>query len=170
MSIEFHCDHCGKMIKTAAEHAGKRGKCPYCHQPVYIPTPAEEIEPLTLTPLDEREERERQRALDETRKLAERLSHEKDVPPEVPKTPLPEPAGDLRLGIDVEGLIIEYATCMAAGKLAEAEELAADIRTDMTRAQEVMQRLMSDEIPHPRLAKIPRPVLVKFLRQLRETK
>lgn len=170
MSIEFHCDHCGKLVKTAKEHAGKRGKCPYCHQPVYIPTPADELEPLPLTPLDAQEERERQSMLEETRELAERLRTEKDVPPDAPRAPLPEPVGDARLSIDMEGLVIEYAACMAAGKLAEAQELATDIRTDLPRAQEVIQRLIGDEIPHPRLAKIPRPVLIGFLKQLRETK
>lgn len=169
MAIEFHCNHCGRLIRASAEHGGKRGKCPSCHQSIYIPTPSEDLEPLPLAPLDQSEEHERERLLDESRELAQRLRDEKDVPPEAARPPLPEPVGDVRLDIDMEGLIIDYAAEMAAGNLAAAEELAADIRSDMPQAEEVIQRLMVDELPPPRLAKIPRPVLVGFLKQLRES-
>lgn len=169
MAIEFHCNHCGRMIRASAEHSGKSGKCPSCHQSVYIPTPSEDLEPLRLAPLDQTEEQRRERLLDESRELAQRLRKEKDAPPEVAKPTLPEPVGDVRLEIDMEGLIIEYAVEMAAGNLVAAEELAADIRSDMSQAEEVIQRLMVDELPPPRLAKIPRPVLVGFLKQLRES-
>ena len=46
MTIEFHCPKCGKHIKAPKEAAGKNGKCPACHQSVYVPTPDDEIEPL----------------------------------------------------------------------------------------------------------------------------
>ena len=39
MSIEIHCDHCGKLIKAPDDAGGQRGKCPYCHQSVYVPAP-----------------------------------------------------------------------------------------------------------------------------------
>ena len=70
----------------------------------------------------------------------------------------------------MEELVIEYALCMAKGNLSKAEELAAEIRTSVAVAEEVMQRLTVDEIPPPRLAKIPRPVLMGFFRQLRARK
>jgi hypothetical protein len=68
--------------------------------------------------------------------------------------------------VDVEAMVIEYVICRADGKLDEADGLAAEIRRHMKQAEEVMQRLTMDEIPPPRLARIPRPVLVKFLKQL----
>jgi membrane associated rhomboid family serine protease len=34
--IRFYCT-CGKRIKVPAQHAGKRGKCPQCKQPINIP-------------------------------------------------------------------------------------------------------------------------------------
>lgn len=166
MAIEFHCDHCGKLVKTADEHAGKRGKCPHCHQSVYIPTPPDELEPLRLAPLDEGAERERHRLMQEAQQLAQKLRDEKDVPPEVPRAPLPEPVGDVRLSADMESLITEYLLCMSAGKLNEAEALAKDIRADIALADEFIQRLTMDELPPPRLAKIPRALLLGFLKQL----
>ena len=35
--IEFSCRHCGKLVRTPAEAAGKRGKCPHCQGVVQIP-------------------------------------------------------------------------------------------------------------------------------------
>lgn len=173
MAIEFHCQHCGHLVRTADEHAGKRGKCPRCNNSVYIPTPSEQIEPLKLTPLDDADERHEQELLEESRELAQRILQEKDVPPEsvAHPAPRPEPVGDIRLtAANMENLVIEYALNMAQGNLREAEELALEIRTNMRAAEEVMQRLTVDEIPPPRLAKIPRPVLVGFFKQLREKK
>ncbi len=36
MSISFACD-CGKQLKVADAHAGKRAKCPACGNPVTVP-------------------------------------------------------------------------------------------------------------------------------------
>jgi hypothetical protein len=57
---------------------------------------------------------------------------------------------------------------MADGNLDEAESLAREIRRDLRRAEDVMQRLTMDEIPPAQLAGIKRPVLVGFFKQLRE--
>ncbi len=169
MTIEFHCSRCGKLVRTTEENAGKFGKCPGCHQSVYIPTPSEDLEPLRLAPVDEKAERERHRLEQEARELAQKLRDETDVPPEAARAPLPEPVGDARLAPDMEGMIIEYAVHMSQGRLNEAQELANEIRQDLPRAQEAIQRLVGDELPPKRWEKIPRPVLLKFLRQLRES-
>lgn len=169
MPIEFHCNHCGHHVRTSSEHAGKRGKCPHCHQSVYIPTPSEEIELLRLAPVDENEQREEERLLEESRRLAQTLREDKtEVPPELPKTPRPEPTEDMRLPSDMEALVVEYALAMSQGKLNEAEKLAREIRQNRAQAEEVIQRLTMDELPPTRLAGIPRPVLVKFIARLQE--
>jgi hypothetical protein len=167
MAIEFHCDHCGRLVRTSNENAGKRGKCPHCHLSVYIPTPSEELEPLRLAPVDESEQRARERALEESRALARKLREEREPPPpEAPKAPAPEPIGDVRLHTDLDELITEYALCMAGGRLSEAEDLAVQIRMDMQRANEYIQHVTMDELPPPRLAHIPRALLLGFLKQL----
>ena len=171
MAIEFHCEHCGKLVRTSDEHAGKRGKCPGCHQSVYIPSPGDQIELLSIAPLDESEEQRQKRLLDESRDLAQDLMRDREVPPESAAAPPPPPAslGDARLiKATVEEQLIQYAQRMAKGELAQAEELAVEIRKEMKVANEVIQRLTMDEIPPDDLGDIPRPVLLGFFRQLSE--
>jgi DNA-directed RNA polymerase subunit RPC12/RpoP len=169
MSIEFHCSHCGKMVRAPDDAGGKRGKCPSCHQTVYIPMPSDQVQPLDLQPVDESAEQERDRLLKQTRDLQRRVLHDREVPSERATPPAPSPAGQvLPSRVDVETLVIEYAEAMAAGDLERAEEMAADIRKNMTAAEEIIQRITLDELPPERLAKIPRPVLVGFFKQLRE--
>lgn len=167
MAIEFHCDHCGKMVKAPDEAGGKRGKCPGCHQSVYVPTPSDQIELIDIAPIDETEERKRAELLKESQDVQRRLRNEKEAPaPAAGATPasgaMPIPK------LDMETLIVEYALAMANGNLEQAEHYAADIHSDMDAANEVMQRLTADDIPPEQLAKIPRPVLVGFFRQLQQ--
>jgi hypothetical protein len=173
MAIEFHCEHCGKLVRAADEYAGKRGKCPGCQQSVYIPTP--EIEPLSILPVDKDDEQRQRELLDETRRLTQTIMHERDnLPPEVPraaKQPRPVPEGDARLSHAVmEEAVVNYAKAMAAGDLERAAELTREIRRDFRLADEIIQRVMVDEIPPAELADIPRPVLIAFFKQLREKK
>ena len=83
MAIEFHCEHCGKKVRTKDEAAGKRGRCPYCKQSVYIPMPQAEIEPLDLAPLDESDEKKRDSLHKETTKLTGSILRDTKAPPEV---------------------------------------------------------------------------------------
>jgi len=171
MSIEFHCNHCGTLVRAPDDAGGKHGKCPACHQSVYIPLPSDRVEPLEIAPVDEAEERERARLVKESRDLQRRLLEERDIPAGAAATPPPSPAGQvIPPKLDMETLIIEYAQAMAAGDLEQAEQLAADIRADMKAAEDVMQRMTLDELPPEGLAGIPRPVLVGFFKQLREKK
>lgn len=165
MAIEFHCDHCGAEVRTADENAGKRGKCPRCKQSVYIPTPREKIEPLPFADDDQTTPETQD---DEAKELLESLRDERGEIPEVQPESIAESEGDVRLPTDFEAIIIEYARAMAAGNLEEAEKCAAQIRHDMQRAEEVMQRFEMDEIPHEQLADIPPPVLRGFFKQLRQ--
>lgn len=40
MTIEFHCPHCDRSLKTADDKAGRKAKCPGCSQIVTVPQPA----------------------------------------------------------------------------------------------------------------------------------
>lgn len=198
MAIEFHCDHCGKLIRADDEHGGRRGRCPYCRQSVYIPSAAGPVEPLPIAPPDSAEERERQRLLRETRELERQLLHERQIPGEEPPSVAgtgrgrtgaargrPEPIGSGAerggpLGpsstaepqsltrAEIEELVVGYARCMADGRLSEAEQRLPAIRRYMRQADDIMQRLVVDQIPHPQLADVPRPVLAALFKQLRE--
>lgn len=61
MPIEFACE-CGKQLKVADEHAGKRAKCPACKNPVTVP--AAELPPVP-SPSPEPDEDAAFRALSE---------------------------------------------------------------------------------------------------------
>lgn len=170
MAIEFHCEHCGKKVRTKEEAAGKRGRCPYCKQSVYIPMPQSEIEPLDLTPLNESEEKKRASLHKETTKLTGSILRETKAPPKVSAMPkIGSSRGDSMAlpKDDMETMVIEYASCMARGDLGAAEELADEIRKDSKAADEVIQRISMDEMPPSQLASIPRPVLVGFFKRLR---
>ena len=52
MSIELHCPQCQKSIKAPDSAGGKHGKCPYCKASVYIPDAHDNIEILSITPID----------------------------------------------------------------------------------------------------------------------
>jgi hypothetical protein len=41
MTIEFHCPHCDKLLKTADDKAGVSAACPGCGEPVVVPSAAE---------------------------------------------------------------------------------------------------------------------------------
>jgi hypothetical protein len=168
MPIEFHCPYCGKQIRAADEHGGKHGKCPSCHQKVYVPTAPEQIEPLKLAPVDEAFEREQARLMRETHDLTHRLLHERETPEGKGKAAAPPPpqADSPITRVDVEHLVVEYAVCMADGSLDEARQIAAELRTHGRQVNDVVQRLLMDELPPPQLARIPRPVLNGFLKQL----
>jgi len=164
MAIEFHCDHCGMLVKTSDAHAGKRGKCPGCKQSVYIPTPDDDIETLDLAPIDDDLEEEKKRIRQETQKIAQRIDEDDgDIPDLAPE---PDSLGVAGLELDMESLIVEYALSMAEGKLADAEKLSEQIHEDWDQAEDIIQRITADDIPPRRLKNIPHPVLVGFLRQL----
>jgi hypothetical protein len=177
MPIEFHCPYCGKQIRAADEHGGKHGKCPSCHQKVYVPTAPDQIEPLKLAPVDEAFAREQARLMRETHDLTHKILHERETPDSKGPRPAGGPAAPAGTPpaaraeppaprVDVEHLVVEYAVCMADGNLDEAREIADDLRPHARQVNEVVQRLLMDEIPPQQLARIPRPVLNGFLKQL----
>ena len=38
MTISFHCAHCGKKMEAPDDAGGKWGKCPRCHNKLYVPS------------------------------------------------------------------------------------------------------------------------------------
>lgn len=170
MAIEFHCNHCGKQVRAPDEAGGKHGRCPTCHQSVYIPMPDDQIELIDLAPIDKDREREAERARRESEALQRKILHEKNLPPETAGSARPVAGGFAPPAVDVEDTVIGFAKAMAEGRLSEAEELAASARRHPRELNDVVQRITSDEIPPDALASIPRPVLLAFLRQLVEKK
>lgn len=169
MSIELHCPQCQKLIRAPDEAGGRRGKCPYCKNSVYIPRPPDETEELALAPLDEEEERQAEEARRESLRYVASVDKAKDSkfltgdatsavtgPPPVPS------AGERgNLAAEVETFII----AMRDSKLEAAEAAAARLKQFGAQARDYVQGLLVDEIP-PQYENVPAPVVQGFLKAL----
>lgn len=168
MPIEFHCEHCRQVIRAPDEAAGKKGRCPKCQQTVYIPLPAAESGEIPLAPLDPEDARRQQESERERRQIERALWRDKATPGEGgrPQRPAaggaaPGPAADPRK------LVAEYLAALANGQLETAERCAAALSQVKARAMEVIEALSTNEQMAGDFPKLPRPVLMGFLKQLR---
>ena len=163
MAITFHCEHCGKKIEAADSAGGKRGKCPACHNKLYVPH-LDSDEELKLAPIDETDlEREKQ-LMAETFRLTQDILQEREIPNEPT-----ESAGAVYDMSEKELTknIIVYLRQMAIGDLAQADGTAALIAPSKAQAMEIIDKIALSEIPEPELADIPQHVLSGLIRTLR---
>jgi hypothetical protein len=182
MAIIFHCNHCGKKIEAADSAGGKWGKCPACHNKLYVPQ-SEPDEELKLAPIDETEEEKRKRLMAETYKLTQDILQEREIPPETaePTTELNEKeltenkqtASRSRWAAiemsekELTKNIIMHLRLMADGELDEGEKIVNLIAPHGPRTIEILDRIALSEIPEPELADIPQQVLAGLIRTLR---
>lgn len=165
MSIKFHCNHCGKRIDAPDNAGGKWGKCPACHNKVYVPqADNDEEEELKLAPIDETEEERQRRLMAETFQLTQSILQEKDIPD----------AGfgptDTGREMDEEKLteiIVRYLRQMYDGDLDEAQRTADVIASHRRQAKDILDRIATSEPPDPELIDIPTHLLSGFIRNLR---
>jgi len=163
MAIVFHCEHCGKEIRAADNAGGKWGKCPMCHNRLYVPgmEPGEE---LKLAPENNDDlEREKQ-LMAETYKLTQDILKERDVPegPAVPAGAIYEMSDK-----ELKTNIILFIRQMASGELEEADRTAALIAPYKSKVTEIIDRIALSEIPEPQLSDIAPQVLSGMIRTLR---
>ena len=164
MSITLHCNYCGKKIDAPDSAASKWGKCPGCHNKLYVPGPASDEE-LKLTPVDERDEERKKQLMAETRKLEQDILLESEEPAgqannidtSTPKT------GERELTKS----IIKYLRQMADSELEQAESILALIQPHRSTAIKILDRIALSEIPEPALADISHQVLAGLIRTLR---
>jgi phage FluMu protein Com len=163
MAITFHCEHCGKKIEAADTAGGKWGKCPACHNKLYVPSP-DTGEELKLAPVDESDLERARRLMAETYKLTQDILQERDVP-EGPA----EPAGAMYELSEQElrRHVIAYLRQMAEGELDEAERTAALIAPSGDKTIRIIDRIALSEIPEPELTDIPQQMLAGAIRALR---
>ncbi len=155
MTITFHCDHCGKKIEAADTAGGKWGKCPSCHNKLYVPA-AQHGEELKLSPLDS-EDQERQRQL-----MAETYKIEQDILLE--REPDPDATVSDK---ELTKNIILYLRLMLNGELDDAKVTMNSITPYGSQAVNVLDRIAVSEIPEPELADIPQQILAGLIRDLR---
>ncbi len=164
MAIIFHCEHCGKKIEATDTAGGKWGKCPSCHNKLYVPS-MDTGEELKLAPIDETDLEREKRLMAETYKLTQDILKERDIPDgPPPPTGAVYDMGDRELTQN----IILYIRQMVSGELDEAERTAALISPFGHRAVAIIDRIALSEIPEPELADIPPQVLAGSIRALRD--
>ena len=163
MAITFHCEHCNKKIEAPDTAGGRWGKCPACHNKVYVPSP-ESDEELKLAPLDT-SFRERERELmAETHRLTQDILKEREIPDG------PRDAGGAVYDMSDKELrqnVILYLRQMAQGDLDEAESTGALIAPCGSRVTDILDIIALSDIPEPELADIPQQLLSGAIRALR---
>lgn len=171
MSLEFHCDHCSHLIRAPREAAGRRGKCPFCQQSVYIPTPPAEIEEIPLAPLDESEAQQQARLEQEWRRtnreiLADRRPpSDRAVPTGATESAMPDHLDSAE--DDIEDKVVDYLLLMRNSELVQAESVLAELVRRKAAALKVIDRLAADAMPPEALIDVPPRVYLGFLKNLR---
>ena len=170
MSITFHCTYCNKKIVAKDGTGGKWGKCPSCHNKIYVPdlnTDENEGE-LTFAPIDEQEQREKERLLQETYQLSQEILKERDEPDDenAPRKGTAKPAVKIDPG-KIKGTIIMCLRKMADGHLAESDDIARSIASLGSKAKDELDAIALSDIPDQKLADIPPGVLAGLIRTLR---
>ena len=164
MPIVFHCNFCNKKIEALDKAAGKWGKCPACHNRLYIPDINADTNDLKLIPLDETEEEKKKQLMTETYKLTQDILQEREIPnesTEAGKTPAEISNNELTKNI------IIYLKLMAEGELEEARKIEDVIVPYGSRSIQILDRIALSEMPEPELAEIPSQVLSGLIRGLR---
>ena len=158
MSITLHCERCRKKIEAPDKLAGKWGKCPSCHNKVYIPEP-ETDEDIALAPLDETDMAKQKQMMAETFKLSQDILLER------------EDAGNAVLsGMSDKDLTKHIIVClrqMADSDLDEADKTCKLIQSAGRQAIAILDRIALSEMPEPELADVPAQVLSGLIRDLR---
>lgn len=162
MRIAFHCEHCGKKIEASENASGKWGKCPACHNKVYVPKP-DSGEELKLAPIDKNDEAKQKQLMSETYKLTQDILLVREDQAEQPKSTTSSGISNKELTKN----IITYLRQMGNGNLDQAENIVNSITSSSSRAMKVLDKIALSEIPEPELADIPQQVLSGLIRTLR---
>jgi len=161
MSIKFHCDHCGKKIEAQDSAGGKWGKCPACHNKIYVPAPVTGEE-LKLSPVDEAEEKRKEELMSETYILTQDILQEKEVSKDFSEGGKTETNEK-----ELTKHIIVYLREMADGELDKSQQALSQITPYKRQAEKIIDQMAVSEVPEPELADIPQQVLAGLVRDLR---
>jgi len=164
MAIIFHCEHCGKKIEAAESAGGKWGKCPACHNKLYVPS-SDSGEELKLAPIDVTDKEREKQLMAETHKLTQDILQEREVPEGATETAGPVFEMSER---ELMKYIIMYLRLMADSELYEAKRIAALIAPHGVQAVKIIDKIALSEIPEPELADISQLVLSGSIRALRD--
>ena len=160
MAIMFHCDYCGKKIEAQDSASGKWGKCPSCHNRIYVPN-LNIDDDLKLAPVDEEEEAKKKQLMAETYRLNQDILQERDTPNDGGISMPTSKISDKELTKN----IIVYLRQMADADLYQANETIRVI-TPYRQAKKILDKIALSEIPEPELADVAPQVLAGLIRTL----
>jgi len=164
MAIIFHCEHCGKKIEASEKVGGKWGKCPSCHNKIYVPNlNPDDGEELKLAPVDEKNQERQKKLMAETYKLSQDILLEREIPDDQSGPTAKAQISDKELTKQ----IIVYLRQMADGELNQARKAAESIIPYGQQAIKIIDQIALSEIPEPELADIPPQILAGLIRSLR---
>mgnify|MGYP003394167752 FL=1 len=172
MVIEFHCEHCSKIVKAPPDAGGRRGKCPHCGGLTYIPAAPEETGELDLAPIDKADEARQKKEIMEAAAVQQRLLRERALPGEPagkgPRgaTSSPAPAAALSDKALIS-LIVNFVESMSTGKLDRSEEITRELIRNGGKTKTLLDELSGEDLTAYGMPTLPRPVLLGFLKQLR---
>lgn len=162
MSITFQCEHCHKEIKAPDSAGGKRGKCPYCQQSTYIPSPVSEDEILPLAELDDEQERR-------DKEMVEALyAQEHDLLAQTARGPVPPLEHRENLSTaDLHHFVINFCLEMARDNVKAADAEAAKLRKFGPLGVAALEEIASGKVREPALEAIARRPRTLYLNTLR---
>lgn len=163
MTIQFHCSHCGKKVTAPDAVGGRRGKCPYCQQSNYIPSPTSDDDIIDLAPLDDMEEL-RQKEM-EKRLLAQEHDLIMASGSSSPAVEPLEQRSDLKPE-DLYHYIVNYCLDMAGGKLEKAELAARELLKYRHLSLTAIADFLGGKTLEPALNEIPAKVIQGLLNEL----
>ncbi len=177
MAIEFHCNFCGSLVRAPDEAGGKKGKCPTCQNILYVPMAEGAVEEFDLAPVDEHEERKKRKMEEQARATERQLLKEKLAAAEgaapsraaadLPAAPPPSVSGPAN-DEDVESMIVEWVRSMADGDLGDADRSMMQLQNNRAAARQTLQKIAMADPPPAGLQDVPRPVLNRYYKMLRD--
>jgi len=162
MSIQFRCEYCGKQVTAPESAGGQRGKCPYCGRSNYIPAPVGDDDLVPLAPIDESEERQRQKEIDSLLRAEREILAESGGQPPVPL----EHREDMQVE-DLHHFVVNYCLDMGKGNLSRARRHIDSLRQYGTMGAEAVNDYLTGKTNEKALAILHPKVLKGFLAQLK---
>jgi hypothetical protein len=170
MSIIFHCDYCGKKIEAPDSAGGKWGKCPACHNKLYVPALGSDEE-LKLAPIDMTAEEKEKQLLDETFRLTQDILKERDLPEgavEPDEAAEASGPGFEMSQVELKQYIIKYLRLMADSELYEAQKIATLITPYGPRVVKILDKMANSDMLEPELTGISQLVLSGLIKSLKD--
>jgi hypothetical protein len=162
MPIQLHCEHCGKKIEAPDNAGGKWGKCPRCHNKVYVPQPDTGEEELKLAPIDENDDMRQRQLLAESFQIAQNILEEKSIP----ESAGPGQSSDMS-DEELTEVVIRYLRQMYEGDLEDAQRTSEVIVAHRRKIRGIVDQIATSDPPDPELMDIPQQVLTGLIRNLR---